>query len=504
LLEDGYRMGGGVGWVAPIGLPTPLWNGTCPIDISRPTLPSPWTSNTTGWYFVQSGGTNSGNGYPGSPRGTFPTPSPGEKVVFNGTWTTQPTISWTGTAANPIWLMAYNTSTKPSFGSPGAFGGAYTIIDNIAWAFNNSRDSVDIAGSNLLLRVCSYANTYDSANGAGFFPEGTNNIIYGSTISACGNWEYTGGSDIDRHGMKIGGVNGFWAVDNTIYHCHGDGIQVGDANNTAAEINKVYIGRNLFYENYQTGAWTKNATDVIFSENTCHDFWAHADSTGSGLGGQYDPKYVWYIVNSIYNCMSAVHIGGPNNGTGGPWYIIGNCASNIDAESTNYAYDAGALGGRNAGAMTIIFNTVYDADCFISTAPGHSSFRVYNNIFSTLKSGGVAFDLAGVAITHDYNCFSSSAYDPGSEANRRVGDPLFVAPASRNFALQSGSPAKDTANPVEEAAFAAFQTRYGLDIRKDILGGTRPYNSRWDMGAYEYGATSGSTPPTGIPILSVR
>jgi hypothetical protein len=55
----------------------------------------------------------------------------------------------------------------------------------------------------------------------------------------------------------------------------------------------------------------------------------------------------------------------------------------------------------------------------------------------------------------------------------------------------------NAANPAEEAAFAAFQARYGFSIKKDYAGTLRPQGTRWDIGAYEY--PSGGAPEPRVP-----
>jgi hypothetical protein len=38
---------------------------------------------------------------------------------------------------------------------------------------------------------------------------------------------------------------------------------------------------------------------------------------------------------------------------------------------------------------------------------------------------------------------------------------------------------------IEHPAYAAFQTRYGLNIRRDITGRVRPLGAKWEIGAFE-------------------
>ena len=70
-------------WVPPIGVPIPPFG----VKETAPAVPSPWTANTNGFYYVRTGGNNSGNGYPGSPRNMVPATIPaGSVVIIDGTY----------------------------------------------------------------------------------------------------------------------------------------------------------------------------------------------------------------------------------------------------------------------------------------------------------------------------------------------------------------------------------------------------------------------------------
>lgn len=85
-------------------------------------------------------------------------------------------------------------------------------------------------------------------------------------------------------------------------------------------------------------------------------------------------------------------------------------------------------------------------------------------------------------------------------------NPSFVAPVSigpnGNWHVNPGSPAIDAGELVSDV-YATFQTRYGLNIRKDADGATRPYGGAYDIGPYEFGGTSSTTPvaPTNLRII---
>jgi len=485
-------------WSPPVGIPAPPWPAD--LDIAPPALPNPWTAETAGWYFISDSGcldTGRPYGYPGAPRCSIPSSPPaGSKIVLNGTIEGDQDLSFSGTSGNPTWVMGYSASSPPSATGGWGVTGSYKILDGIAFANAYEDGNMYLEGSNNMIRNLSFVNTYSTSNGAVIAGGGTNNVMYRCTISRAGDWQHSGG-DIDRHGIKVlQGANGVWYVDSTFYHIQGDGIQVGDQNNAASEINKVYIGRNRAYENLQSCFWTKNATDVVMSENVCSDITLSPGGDGQGIGGQYDPKYVWFLSNTIYNTKAGIKVSGGSAGTGGPWYMIGNRIYAVGGSGCNN-YDVGALSFRNVGGVTMLFNTVHDVDMFVGVPTG-SGITVKDNIFSSKRAAaGCAALAVDVSFTHDYNLFSAAGYDPGSEPNKVTADPLFVNAGAANFALQASSPAVNAAAPTEEAAFAAFQARYGFSIKRDSAGTARPQGTRWDIGAYE--VPSGGSPAPRIP-----
>lgn len=489
-------------WVAPVGIPAPPWPAD--VDLASPALPSAWTSDQPGFYFVSPTGCSDSrsSGHPGAPRCSLPSSPPqGSVIVLSGTISGDLSISYTtGTAASPVWIVGY-PQVPPTITGSWTLSGSYVILADLVFR-NAARDgNLDIIGNRIMVRNSSFVDTYGSSNGSGVGIGGKNVVFYKNTIPQQGNWQYTG-PDVDRHGIKVyTGADNVWILDSSFYHCQGDGVQVGDQNNSAAQVNRIYIGRNTAYENAQFGFWTKNATDVIFSENTAYNLQRDTDSgPGGGFGGQYDAKYVWFLLNKAYNSNTGIHVAGASSGSGGPWYMIGNVIYGIQYPGGCNAYDMGGLGFRNAGSCGMFFNTVYDTDAFVALAPGGGTTTIRNNIFAAKRTPCSAFENDGASFTHDYNLFSQSSYDPGSEAHRVVGDPKFVNPAAFDFRLQATSPAINMANPAEEAAFSVFRSRYGLDIRKDILGVTRPQGTAWDIGAYEVVQGRLPVPPANLRI----
>ena len=71
---------------------------------------------------------------------------------------------------------------------------------------------------------------------------------------------------------------------------------------------------------------------------------------------------------------------------------------------------------------------------------------------------------------------------------------MFVDHVGNNFALKGGSPAIDAGinSPDMENTLDLYESTFGVNIRKDIIGNNRPIDgdgsstAEWDLGAYEY------------------
>ncbi len=458
------------------------------------------------------------------PRRSLPKDLPAGSVVeiHGGPYPTAETVLVAqGTAAKPVFVRGID---KPRLGgkltvqSPGGVESAYTIIEGLdvfkifilaPTSYLACRDN-DIHGdaTNGGIGIDSYNSAYSNHH----------LLIFRNTIHDNGDWQAD--YDQDVHGICLTRyTNNVWILDNEFYHNSGDGLQI-NAGSLALQpyTHHIYVGRNRSHENKQSGMWSKQAVDVIFSQNTVYDLkpiGAKPSAFGAGMGFQYAPERVWFLYNHVYNCCFGISSGSTSGlGTGQDSYYIGNLIHDIHHDP-NYAYNPATSYSNAAIALVgtvnkyIINNTISNCDAGINS-PSAGKAVIANNIISNITepAGNHVFledPTASSASELSYNLFWQDGGAPrfrwngtaardlqaiqtqyGKGATCLIGDPLFVNATGGDFRLQVASPAIDHATV--STVYQTFYSLYGLDISVDYAGSTRPQGAAWDIGAYEYAA----------------
>jgi hypothetical protein len=172
----------------------------------------------------------------------------------------------------------------------------------------------------------------------------------------------------------------------------------------------------------------------------------------------------------------------------------------------------------------MVGNTLYNNDVGIQIPSGSGSgFVILNNIISH-RSEATADDVRiGYTLTTGTTIDNNLFYLPSGLTkihwnttsvnlatfkstvkkclNCLEGNPLFVDPANNKFPLTSTSPAIDKG--IVSSVYATFQSRYGIDLAKDISLTPRPQNGVWDIGAYEFTDTLTPPAPTTLPAPTI-
>ena len=156
--------------------------------------------------------------------------------------------------------------------SIGYYGsGAYIIVENVnssGFSIVGRSADTDFENNNIVLR---HSDIGDQGGvGIDSYTQNTlrNLVIFNNTVHERGIWDpEIAVGDRDFHCMAVGGkVSNLWILDNEMFHCEGDGLQIGDSRSS----HHIYVGRNVAHHNKQSGLWTKTAYDVVFSQNVVY------------------------------------------------------------------------------------------------------------------------------------------------------------------------------------------------------------------------------------------
>jgi hypothetical protein len=426
-----------------------------------------------------------------------------------------------GTAAQPVFIRGINNPRLPgkmSFFSNTGIESKYAIVEGLSiyklWAiapssylcFRNNDVTGDANAGGI--SVDSYNSAYSNHH----------LVFYNNVIHDNGIWHAD--YDQDVHGVTIAKYsNNIWVLDNEMYHNSGDGLQINAGNKTTQpHTHHIYVGRNHSHHNKQAGLWSKQAVDVIFSQNTVHDqkpIGARPSAWGSGMGSQYAPERIWFLYNHIYNCCVGISTGS-SDGVGFGWesYFIGNLIHDCHhdpAYDWNYrpgsGYSEAGLTFIQSGDKYVFNNTIYNCDAGINSPAGGKVVMINNIVGNITEQAGnhvfIENPVTSAASELSYNLF----YQPGGEPRFRwtgsdarsleavqtqygkgstciIGNPLFINPGAGDFRLQAASPAVN--HGIVGQVYQAFYSRYGLNINVDFAGMPRPQGGVWDMGACEY------------------
>lgn len=328
-----------------------------------------------------------------------------------------------------------------------------------------------------------------NGTGGGFSVGGTSTsptsqiVISGLTVEDNGNWlaEF----DEDIHGGVIGANTSYvWVMDSTFTRNSGDGIQINAGSlGSQSTLHHIYIGRNTAHHNKQTGFHTKQATDVIFSQNTVYEQWPIGQSPsawGGGLGYQYGPERVWFIFNHIHHCAYGISGGSTSGqGYGENVYAVGNLIHDIRHSplypyNPNTAWSNAAISPVGNPNKTVVHNTILDADGGIYL-PGGVRIDISQNVLDGVDHRDLWIEdplfllvenVRGNRAYPDFVAQKANSVWTLPLGNRT--EYLAIDEKGRPF---PGSPLlrQGTRHP----AYGEFLRLYGLDIYKDFSGKSR-------------------------------
>ena len=405
-------------------------------------------------------------------------------------------------------------------------------LDNAIFRWNHSygiRDNNSVA----------YALAY-GVNSANY---NNNIVIYNTEVSDWCDMTSTGEEDCGGTLASRGSSN-WWVVDNLWYDINGDSIRTGTNPYPGAHLYgaadpfacplhdtnrgfNYYVGRNTFKLNGENAIDVKDSVHAVFSQNTLTGpFNLGGSGTGGGgaISSHNHARDTWILFNFIKTTPIGIAISTDIAGTENGYYI-GNVIVDTKAAGTFNANSSGQNDGaavhiRTArGACIFQHNTIYSVQRGFNIETGQTDCQLMDNIVSTLTTDHDAFgwedsgaltgtdrfshNLVQYTGTGRFGNIGSAFYGTLSAFNAASaldctscleGNPLLTNAAGGLFTIGSNSPARDSGSGVT-TYYDLFQTLYGLDIKKDRDGMPRPNGTRWDIGAHEFGGSSGDPTP---------
>jgi hypothetical protein len=507
----------------PIGIPEPEFG----IHEIAPAMPDPWDAPIAGAYYVDithpaATDDDAATGTPAAPRRSIPASLPaGATVWIAGGPYPGATIHADGTSDAPVFVTAADPEARPVIEGGVGLSGRWLVVEYLDIAGPESGVGIATPSDHVVVR---HSEVRDGeGGGSGLYtgrwnpeddPAVAEHIVFWNNYIH-DNGDVMADFDEDHHGIALGHhASHVWILDNEMARNSGDGLQVNAKKAYLAEtLHHVWVGRNVTHENKQTGLWSKQATDVVFTQNVS---WGHRPSNssgGAGIGFQYGPERLWIIFNEIYDCEvgvgSSTNIGDEDGvaGTGEDVYVVGNLVHGIHKQDGSgpttdpWQSGAGLRFTDETATKHVVANTIVDTDVAFTYPRGTGGVEIVDNIMVASLGRAIVIETpeGAAASSVGYGFFDPGAAIDwgGSETDLAglaglgqcmgcvAGDPSFVDAAAGDYRLQPASPAVDAGGPTDVAAI--YEGLYGVSIAVDFDRAPRVVGAAVDIGAFEGG-----------------
>jgi hypothetical protein len=419
-------------YTPPTGIPTPTWG----LNDTLPGRPADWSSEVTGYYYIDfATGNDSGRTYgtPSAPRKTIPNPIvKGSRIEINGEYNyssagrirlygaTDATApngnAWSAGSDGPAWLTMTDSNSFFSTYSvtlTGSYiymdsvktGGATAIMVNIGNDIvvgYRDTDHIMIRNSSLNGNGSTHLNAVQAVGGIqSKVAQYVDNVIfYNNTFTNIGDMTAT--TDLENCALFIGPyISYVWALKNTVTNVSNHAIFVGGQTGVDQDLtHHIYFGENTIHDCNISGIFAKNCQNVVMSSNTIYNIndSGHWGDRGKCFGAQYGPDTVWLINNTCYHTTYGLYVGSNDSGHAVAMYLVGNVFYDINRDYADLEKYAGtyptysnrpesAVMIASAGTFTIVNNTFNDVSSGVS-APSGTTIDIEGNIIANLNQSG--------------------------------------------------------------------------------------------------------------------
>lgn len=554
-------------YTPPIGIPDPTWGALHPVDTQAPAVPSQWPDEAAvGAYYIDNShaaATDNNNPYgsPNKPRRTIPGIifGPGSYIEVHGNYdklTARYQVQMNCTEAKPCWIRGVAGQEPVIKSHLFLKNSSYVFVENLHFeggqsgAFwvdaNEGNRSHHIVMRNSVIKDRNYAYNdsgikISPANGSKIHDV----VVYGNQLMNLGTNADWNKGDPDFHAIapdvfgldaKSGAeLSNVWILNNYCTQISGNCVQLvaQDCKNGSCidMLHHVYVGNNRAHKNRQAGFWSKQARDVVFSQNTSYDNRSYGGQPGDGMGFQYGPDNIWFLYNRIYDSSYGIRQAQTQDAEGHNAYFIGNLIYDIHPESgsnksvgDDWRQGVGIAFWRGGMNRYVVNNTITDVNAgIVSARPG--PLEITGNVIADIADNDFHISIAQPAehspkvtsgLMHDPNVgmrvrWDGSAYTSVSDfkqasqqcaRNCVAADPRFENPKDRKYALKQGSPAISQLKILPTDVYARYQGLYGENIRVDMNRADR--GAALDFGAFEFVKAGAVSPPNAPVNLMIK